>query len=69
MKFNHRLVILYKKVLNMQLGAFRKYFPKFGERASNKVSFRMIMAGQGMEVISKRLGCDFPNYLRRILPR
>jgi hypothetical protein len=31
-----------------QLGALRKYFPKFGERASNKVSFRMIMAGQGM---------------------
>jgi hypothetical protein len=42
------MVILYQEVLKVQPGAFGKDLPEFGERAGDKVSFRMIMAGQRM---------------------
>jgi hypothetical protein len=41
-EFNHGLVILHEKVLDMQLRAFRKHFSELGERAGNEVRLRII---------------------------
>jgi hypothetical protein len=46
MQFNHGLVIIDNKVLDMQLRAFRKHFVELGESARNEVRLRVIVTGQ-----------------------